>query len=386
MAPISLSISSKIQGLSRRSGGGGVLPSITAFTVGPQIGGDLPVEVTLVEGLTPPTAIYIVGVVADSGAPSAAQIIAGEDSLGAAADLVASIADAATGIETIAVSPPATGDYDFYAVAVDAGAAQSNVASALAVAYEAYNPSTDLQGYLLTIDPSEIGTLFTDTSGTVPVTTAGDLVACVRDPFTNAIVATQATSGNRPIYGVDSGGLPYLQMADGSTNRWLVTATNSFTSLGVGRSLIAAGIQQDARPALGAVVKHGSSSGSFSVNAPSGINTTAQSRGAFNVSAVFADNTAPLPRKMLLGMYATIPNDLVLVRLGGTERARNTGDQGTTLTYANAVTVIGADGTGGGAGFQGRLYGLIIAASATTDYVDADIIAAEGYVSARLGS
>lgn len=119
-----------------RGGGSGlILPSITAFSVGPESGLDLPASITLIEGATAPTAIYIVGVVAGSGTPSATQIIAGQNSAGAAAAIATSIASAATGSQSLTFTPPAGGTYDFYAVAVDAGAVRSAVASSLGVVY-----------------------------------------------------------------------------------------------------------------------------------------------------------------------------------------------------------------------------------------------------------
>ncbi len=247
-----------------------------------------------------------------------------------------------------------------------------------------YNPSTDLAGYLFGIQPWNIGTLFTDTAGTVAVTAPGDLVACVRDPFTNAIVATQATSGNRPIYQVDGDGLPYLQMSDGVTERWLSTATINFTTNGIGRLLCVAAIRQDARPTTGIVIRNAGGNGAFTLIAPDGTQTTAQSRGSILAGASFVDNVAPVPRKMLLGFYSSIPNDNLVLRLDKTQRAQVTTDQGTTLTYNNSAVQIGANSGTGGTPFQGRLYGLIFANSATTDYVNADIVAAENYLDARL--
>lgn len=367
-----------------RSGGAGA-PSISAFSVGPQSGTDLPALITLTEGITAPTALYIVGVDAGSGTPSAAQIIAGQDSLGAAADFVASIADVATGTEVISITPPASGDYDFYAVAVDAGALQSNVVSSLVVAFAVYNPSTDLAGYDYSIDPSVIGTLFTDTAGTVPVTAPGDLVACVRDPFTNDIVATQTTSGNRPIYQVDGSGKAYLQGWDGTTVRWLVGTSKTYNTDSKNRALVVAAVQQGARGSANALVvaQGGGSSPRFGIMAPNAFNNHSFiHRGSIGGSATVTFPTETLPLKMVLSLYGSIPGDLTVARRDGAEVGRTTIDQGTGF-YPNGSPGIGAY-SGGTDPFRGNIYYLLVAVSSTTDYTDADISPAESYAAARL--
>lgn len=261
----------------------------------------------------------------------------------------------------------------------------SNVVNSFKLSTPSYNPSTSVPGYQFTIGPWATGSLFTDTAGTVPVTAPGDLVACVRDPYTNAIVATQATSANRPIYQVDAGGLPYLQMSDGVTARWLVTGTFNYTTLGIGRALTVIAIQQDARPINGFVYNNGGgAAGTFRFMAPSGSFTQVLSRGNISVVTEFIDNTAPIPRKMLHGMYASIPGDNVVNRLDKVQRSASTSDQGTTLTYSDRFIVIGAETNVGANPYQGRLYGMIHAARSATDYVDADIIPVENFLDTKL--
>lgn len=359
------------------------LPSITAFTVGPQSGPSLPVAITLIEGLTPPTAIYLVGVTGGSAAPSAAQIIAGQNGAGGAAAVVASIPIAVSGLSSISVTPPSTGTYDFYAVATDAGAAQSNRASVTGVAFVFYNPSTALAGYQFSILPETIGSLFTDTAGTVVVTTPGDLVACVRDPFTNAIVATQATSGNRPVYQVDGSGFEYLQMGDGVTARWLVTGTLPFNTNSINRAICSAAVQQDARPAGNAILfAHNNTGVGFRILAPEFTNThSAGSRGTVNAAtSVILSGTPPL--KDVFSMYASIPNDNVVLRRNGTQVGQAVTDQGTGF-YQNAVFSIGASSTGT-TPFNGRLYGLVLAVSGSTDYTDTDAAPLDSYLDGKL--
>jgi len=54
-------------------------------------------------------------------------------------------------------------------------------------------------------DPSDLSTMFTDTAGTTPVTTDGDLVARINDKSGNGYHATQGTSGKCPVYKTAAG-------------------------------------------------------------------------------------------------------------------------------------------------------------------------------------
>ncbi len=242
-----------------------------------------------------------------------------------------------------------------------------------------YNPSTDLAGYLFAIQPWNIGTLFTDTAGTVAVTAPGDLVACVRDPFNNAIVATQATSGNRPIYQVDGDGLPYLQLGDGVTPRWFVTGTLTFNTDSINRLIYCVAARQDARPAANTrLLSHIA----FTLFAPEINNThSATHRVSSSVSAQATFSGTP-PLKELYAAYATAANDLIRFRRNKAQVAQSVSDPGAGF-YGNGVLAIGSTNTGADP-FNGRLYGMAIGRSATTDYTDTDIVALENYLDARL--
>lgn len=77
---------------------------------------------------------------------------------------------------------------------------------------------------------------FTDTGGTTAVTADGDLVACIKDPY-GTIIATQATSGKRPLYRPNAG-RPYIEF-DGIDD-FLVSSSAVFTDTGGRHSAIAA--------------------------------------------------------------------------------------------------------------------------------------------------
>lgn len=65
----------------------------------------------------------------------------------------------------------------------------------------AFSP-TDIAGCQLWLDISDATTLFTD-AGTTPVSSDGDAIYQVNDKSGNSNNATQATSGNRPLYKVN---------------------------------------------------------------------------------------------------------------------------------------------------------------------------------------
>lgn len=73
-------------------------------------------------------------------------------------------------------------------------------------------------------DPSDLTTLFQDTAGTTPITTAGQGVARINDKSGNGLHLTQATAANAPTYQVDGNGKPYL-LFDG-VNDYLSSASS----------------------------------------------------------------------------------------------------------------------------------------------------------------
>lgn len=59
-------------------------------------------------------------------------------------------------------------------------------------------------------DPSDLSSMFQDTAGATPVTTAGQSVARINDKSGRGNHLTQATAANRPTYQVDGSGNGYL--------------------------------------------------------------------------------------------------------------------------------------------------------------------------------
>ncbi|WP_037309083.1 hypothetical protein [Ruegeria halocynthiae] len=75
-----------------------------------------------------------------------------------------------------------------------------------------FNPASLLSGVSgLWLDPSDMGTLFQDAAGTIPVTTPGDPVARINDKSGNGHHAVQSTNTNyRPTFQEDGDGRRFL--------------------------------------------------------------------------------------------------------------------------------------------------------------------------------
>lgn len=86
------------------------------------------------------------------------------------------------------------------------------------VAIEPIDPATVSLGAWY--DPSDLSSLWKDTSATDPVTTPGDAVARIDDKSGNGGHLTQTTAGSRPLYQMDSSGNPYLLFDGVDDNIW----------------------------------------------------------------------------------------------------------------------------------------------------------------------
>lgn len=146
-------------------------PVITLYNVGPQVDDTLPTDLTVEEENTPMT-LHTVAVALGAGAPSAAQILAGQDSTGAAAQYWIDGYSFSTDLVDEVIAPDVdtitTGNWDFYSVVRDPSLNTSLVASSLNVSYTA--PSgivtfTAANGTLLTAYTGEDGEPWGEFSG-----------------------------------------------------------------------------------------------------------------------------------------------------------------------------------------------------------------------------
>lgn len=110
------------------------IPSILAFSVGTQSGTDIPVTLDLSDNAVTPYTVYFVAIPTGGTAPSAAQVVAGDDASDTAAPIFANFSASIDDDYNVTIPEATTGDYDFYATVVDdLGAPWGDVASDLVV-------------------------------------------------------------------------------------------------------------------------------------------------------------------------------------------------------------------------------------------------------------
>lgn len=228
-------------------------------------------------------------------------------------------------------------------------------------------------------DPSDMTTLFQDSSGTVPVTAAGQVVGMMKDKSGRGNHAIQATVGSKPILR-SAGNLWYLEF-DGIDD-FLATGNIDFTQ--TDKIGVFSGMNKGTNAAIGIFVETSLSAntnnGCFYLAAPvvSGAATaTFKSKGTdetlVTINLPAASNTVLTAQSDISGSMATMRKDGVAA--GSSSSSQGSGN------YGNFPLYIGRRG-GTSLAFKGYLYGLIIR-GALTDA--AGITSTEKYLAAKSG-
>ena len=230
----------------------------------------------------------------------------------------------------------------------------------------------------------DIGTLWKDTAGTIPVTTAGDLVARIDDKSGNGLHATQSTPSKRASYQIDSNGNPYL-LPDGLDDTYVIgpidlTVTSQLTLM--------AGIRKLSDAAAGSVAEFNTNwlngSGTFALFAPVGASATitTAARGSASATgghlATASSQTAPLSR-VVTGLFG-IAADQNVLRLDGIQSATSSQDQGTGAFGNYTLYLFSRGGTS--QFFSGRAYEFVLRGAASTPE---EIALGETFVGAGMG-
>ncbi|WBX38989.1 hypothetical protein [Acinetobacter schindleri] len=211
-------------------------------------------------------------------------------------------------------------------------------------------------------DPSDMGTMFQDAAGTVPVTAVGQAVGLILDKSGRGNHAFQTTSASRPILRKNAATGAYYLGFDG-TDDFLVTNGINFTA--TDKISLFAGLQKLADTTqIVAELSPGTSAnaGSFYLVAGSdlgGIGYTAMSRGSFAASAgKSARNFTYLaPDTAVLSVKHDISGDLSSMRRNGVVGIDGTDDKGAG-NFGNYPLYIGRRG-GTSLPFNGHIYNLI---------------------------
>lgn len=212
-------------------------------------------------------------------------------------------------------------------------------------------------------DPSDLTTLFQDTAGTIPVTTAGQSVALMLDKSGRGNHATQTTLAQRPTYNVDGSGLNYL-LFDGTDDGML---TSTITPA-IDKAQVFAGARK-LSDAAGAILCELSASyttnqGSLYMSAPNDAATQrygAISRGNAAQTVLqgsYVTGTGTAPDTSVLAATYDIAGDQTIIRRNGTAFTAGTANQGTGNFLAYPLYI----GRRGGATipFNGRIYSMIV--------------------------
>lgn len=246
-----------------------------------------------------------------------------------------------------------------------------------------------------------VGFARVETSNAVPTGVGGGLInANVSGTYDRDFIATATTThivaGNRN----DSGAthtyddISFKEITSYRADRnylefdgvddWLSTQAIDFTT--TDKMTVVAGLRK-LSDAAGAIVFETSvnldtNAGTFNYIAPSatGLPTyLLRSKGTAVASATPSGFAAPVTN--IVSMQASISGDSLIARVNGVQAATSSADQGTG-NYGNYPLYIGRRG-GASLPFNGRLYGLIVRAAASTDL---QITNAETFMNSKTGA
>jgi hypothetical protein len=228
-------------------------------------------------------------------------------------------------------------------------------------------------------DPSDFSTLFQDSAGTTPVTTAGQPVGRMLDKSGRGNHLMQATAAARPVLQTE-GGLWFL-LPDGVDDRMTAAAFDPVQ----GAVMVCAGVRKLSDAAQQSVMAFnlGTVPGAWRLetpNAAASTNANFASGGTVLVSTVGAVGAAP--QQMVLTGAASILDDAAVVRRNGTQLSGSVADQGTGAYLAGPLELFTRNG-----GFfsSSRFYGGIVR-FALNFPSGAQLSTAEAWVNSKTGA
>ena len=234
-------------------------------------------------------------------------------------------------------------------------------------------------------DISNLASLFQDVAGTIPVTTAGQAVALVKDKSGKGHDLTQATLANRPTWQVDPYGYGYLAF-DG-INDFMVT--NNIDLTGTAKVTASIGLLVDPTKVTAGVAMctggdPSSVNGTFLIGAPS--STADHSfylRGTTTIQARVPNQVAG--DDILTGVFdiSQASKELELIpRLSGVASTNIvwTGTTAGTGNFANLPLYVGALG-GTSTFFKGHVYSIVVRGALSTS---TEITNTETWINDRL--
>lgn len=230
-------------------------------------------------------------------------------------------------------------------------------------------------------DPSDMGTMYQDAAGTVPVTAAGQAVGLIRDKSGRNNHAFQTNSASRPILRQNAVTGAYYLEFDG-TDDFLQTGNIDFTS--TDKVSLFAGVRKLSDVSTAMLCELSSdinaNNGSFYLAAPLNATTkgfSLNAKGTSSGAPVSSSNAAPA--SAVVSGYADLRSTQLKLRVNGalTTGAVSLG----TGNYRNYPLYIGRRG-GTSLSFNGHIYGLIGVGKLAPDSETVDI---EKEIAKRVG-
>lgn len=206
-------------------------------------------------------------------------------------------------------------------------------------------------------DPSDFSTMFQDSIGTTPVTAVGQPVGKILDKSGRGNHASQSTAAARPVLQQDGNGKYYLAF-DAEGNKLLST---SIDFSGTNEATIAVAFSRTNDATAGYIFSH-----SADINTQPGVSMSSPTFAAASIGLVSVGTSLTLALQnpaqaagipvVALGQ-TKISTDKNILQVNGTQVASSAADQGSG-NYQNVAAHIGSV-QGGGAYFNGKLYGIV---------------------------
>lgn len=227
-------------------------------------------------------------------------------------------------------------------------------------------------------DPSDMGTMFQDAAGTVPVTGVGQAVGLIRDKSGRNNHAFQTNAASRPLLQRNATTGAYYLAFDGSDD-FLVTSSIDFTA--TDKVSLFAGVRKLSDASRAVLLELGSTRlNTFRIEAP----TVSTASYAFNAGATTVTGQIrsgfAAPISNVLTMRNSISTSNLAIRIDGVEGSPVTVNQGGG-NFGNSPLYVGRrDGTT--LPFSGHIYNLIGIGRLTTE---SETAAIEKELAKRIG-
>jgi hypothetical protein len=233
-------------------------------------------------------------------------------------------------------------------------------------------------------DPSDFSTMFQDAAGTTPVTAVEQPVGRILDKSGRGNHATQSTPTSRPVLKQDETGRYYL-LFDG-TDDGLATATIDFTA--TNKMTVFAGVRKLVTQTgyiVGPNADVQTTNGTFALFADgtSGANSYRTRQRGTIATVAETGNTFPSPATNVVTTICSISDDILRLRVNGSEVSQSTADQGTGNFTATVLQIGLRRIIINEFPFNGRIYSLIVRGAESTAH---QITNTETWVNARTGA